>query len=231
MKKPIYICLVISIILNVLLAIFLLAKCNNNTASPEMSISQEEIMRNRQQKAETLVRKLVCENLYYPNTYDPVKTTIDSVFYGPLTDGNTVQAAFELIELQDEYNSQKNKYDYAVDQIKFFGRTDLGTNHWGKDRDNAKSKMNEIQTKIEKKQNIIKNRDTSNDGNFIGWQIIHRYRAANSEGVVSFGDVLYVVNPELNEYYFRYSLDDNNSKNLKNIRDIIETTLGIKQDI
>lgn len=68
------------------------------------------------------------------------------------------------------------------------------------------------------------------DGKFIGWQVIHRYRASNSNGVVSFGDVLYVLDPEMNQYYFRYSLEENDNKNLKTIKRVIEELLGTYVD-
>ena len=44
-------------------------------------------------------KKLVCENLYYPDSYDPVNTTVDSVFYNYLTDVDCLNAAIELIEM------------------------------------------------------------------------------------------------------------------------------------
>lgn len=90
--------------------------------------------------------------------------------------------------------------------------------------------MKDLKPKIEKREAIIKNRDSSMDGKFIGWQVIHRYRASNSNGVVSFGDVLYVLDPEMNQYYFRYSLEENDSKNLKTIKRVIEELLGTYVD-
>lgn len=62
------------------------------------------------------------------------------------------------------------------------------------------------------------------DGKFIGWQVVHRYRAANSKGEVSFGNVLYILNLDLTESYFRYSLD-NGENNFESIKKVIETEL------
>lgn len=141
----------------------------------------------------------------------------------------SVQAAEELIDLRSQYSSAQYAYNDAVDHIKFHGITDLGTFHWGKDRDEAKAKMQNLQEKIEQRQLKIRNRDTSMDGEFIGWQVAHRYRAANSKGEVSFGNVLYILNPDLTESYFRYSLDDEKN-NLESIRKVIEAELGIQND-
>lgn len=183
----------------------------------------------RQTAAENAVRRYVCENLYYPNSYDPVSTKVDSVFYNYLTDEDCVKAAFELIDLRKSYESAKDTYDENVNNIKVFGGSGVFRDHTI-NRDKAAAEMKDLKPKIEKREAIIKNRDSSMDGKFIGWQVIHRYRASNSNGVVSFGDVLYVLDPEMNQYYFRYSLEENDSKNLKTIKRVIEELLGTYVD-
>ncbi|MDE6694686.1 MAG: hypothetical protein K2J57_02500 [Bacteroidales bacterium] len=87
-----------------------------------------------------------------------------------------------------------------------------------------------LKEKIEQRQTNIRNRDTSMDGEFIGWQIVHRYRAANSKGEVSFGNVLYILDPTLSKSYFRYSLESNDKNNLESIREVIESELGYKNN-
>lgn len=183
----------------------------------------------RQTAAENAVRRYVCENLYYPNSYDPVSTKVDSVFYNYLTDEDCVKAAFELIDLRKSYEFAKDTYDENVNNIKVFGGSGVFRDHTI-NRDKAAAEMKDLKPKIEKREAIIKNRDSSMDGKFIGWQVIHRYRASNSNGVVSFGDVLYVLDPEMNQYYFRYSLEENDSKNLKTIKRVIEELLGTYVD-
>lgn len=231
MKKHItFLVLLLSLILNiVLLCIINYAadrRGTENNTDQGSAKNKEELQR----RAESFVRTTVCENLYYPDSYDPVKTTIDSAYFGPLTDPNCVKAAGELIDLRSQYLSAQAAYNEAVDEFKFFGRTDFGHSHWGKDRDTAKAKMEELQAKIERRQSIIKNRGTSMDGRYIGWQVVHRYRAANSDGVVSFGNILYIVDPDFTECYFRYSLDDNDKNNFEMIKDVIYSELGLQKD-
>lgn len=221
--------LLLSVLLNIIFGSVLIIKsCSNSQSTTEGKVNKEDLAI-LQKKVSEYLHTAICENLYYPNTYDPVKTTIDSVFYGPLTDRECVLAAEELIDLRSQYSSAQYAYNDAVDHIKFHGITDLGTFHWGKDRDEAKAKMQNLQEKIVQRQLKIRNRDTSMDGEFIGWQVAHRYRAANSKGEVSFGNVLYILNPDLTESYFRYSLDDEKN-NLESIRKVIEAELGIQND-
>lgn len=228
--KTIKIILSLSVLLNIILGCLFFLKSCSNSQYADKNIDRKEDFVTLQNKASVYMHNAICENLYYPNTYDPVKTTIDSVFYGPLTDRECVQAAEELIDLRSQYSSAQHAYNDAVDHIKFHGITDLGTFHWGKDRDEAKAKMQNLQEKIEQRQTIIRNRDTSMDGEFIGWQVAHRYRAANSKGDVSFGNVLYILDPALTKSYFRYSLDNNDKNNLESIREVIESELGYKKN-
>lgn len=233
MKNKTYkILLAFSIVLNLILGVILFCKIGGNDHNDKIANTSDTFdMATLQSKAEIFARNSICETLFYPQSYDPVKTTIDSVFYNYLTDSECVQAAEELIDLRGKYSSALSRYNDAIDHIKFHGMTDLGTFHWGKDRDAAKVEMKELQEKIDRRQAIIKSRDTSMDGEFIGWQIIHRYRASNNNGVVSFGDVLFVMDRNMEKCYFRYSLEDKDSKSLTKIKETIQKELGIFSDL
>ena len=114
--------------------------------------------------------------------------------------------------------------------VKVFGGSGV-FRHLRVERDDAAAEMKELKPKIEKYESIIKNRDDSKDGKFVGWVITHRYRAANSNNVVSFGEVLYVLDQQMNENYIvRYSLDEKDKKNLENVRKVIEDLLGISNN-
>lgn len=235
-KNLLYVALALSVLTNVVvLCLFL--KSNNSDASIDRNQKEEqkkdiipfEDYNIRQQAAEKAVRKFVCDILYYPDSYDPVSTKVDSVFYNYLTDVDCVKAASELIDLRKSYESAKYSYDLYEDNIKIFGGSGVFRDNTI-NRDRAAAEMKELKPKIEKREAIIKNRDSSKDGKFIGWQVIHRYRASNSDGVVSFGDVLYVLDPQMNKYYIKYSLEEKDNKNLKAIKRIIEEVLGIYED-
>ena len=181
----------------------------------------------RQETAKTMAKKLVCESLYYPDSYDPVNTTVDSVFYNYLTDADCLNAAVELIDLRNAYEAAKSSYEDNDWTIRFHGNPGGAfLEHERNARAEAASEMKELQPKIERQQEIIRNRSTARDGEFIGWQVIHRYRASNSAGVVSFGNVLFVLDSTMSQCYLRFSLDED-EKNLKSIRTVIENELGI----
>lgn len=204
---------------------FLGTKSCAGDENKEFDFSNKEV---RQEVADSIVKKLVCENLYYPESYDPVNTTVDSVFYNYLTDADCLNAAVELIDLRNEYESAKSSYEDNDYHIRFFrGAGGTFLEPFRNAKAEASAKMNELQPKIEKQQKIIRNRSTERDGEFFGWQVTHRYRASNSAGVVSFGNVLFILDSTMSQCYYRFSLDDSDDKNLKSIRSTIENELGI----
>lgn len=225
MKKTVlYIALAISVIINIILLCVLLPKSCSSNEDDGSAFSNAEV---RQEAAEVMAKNLVCENLYYPESYDPVNTTVDSVFYNYLTDADCLNAAIKLIDLRNEYESAKSSYESNDWTIRFHhNMSGPFLEHEREARAEASAKMKELQPKIESQQQIIRNRSTAKDGEFFGWQVIHRYRASNSAGVVSFGNVLFVFDPTMTQCYYRFSLDED-EKNLKNIRTTIENELGI----
>lgn len=227
MKKGIlYIVLAVSIILNIILLCVFLPKSCTGKEDKEPDFSSMEI---RQETAEVMAKKLVCENLYYPESYDPVNTTVDSVFFYYLTDADCLNAAVELIDLRNAYEAAKSSYEENDWTIRFHGNPGGAfLEHERNARAGASAKMKELQPQIERQQEIIRNRSTTRDGEFIGWQVIHRYRASNSKGVVSFGNELFVLDSTMSKCYFRFSLDED-EKNLKSLKSVIENELGISQ--
>ncbi len=233
-KKLLYAILIFSLIINTILLGILaynsFSKKSDNNKDDKSSITDVfEDQAKRQAMAEQTVRKLVCDNLYGPDSYDPVSTEGDSALYGTMTDGDCIQAAAELIDLQSEYAKAKEEYEDNAHRFK-----QMGYDNFFRElrvaRDNAAAKMKELSPKIKRRKEIIKNRDASRDGDFIGWVVSHRYRASTNSGAVTFGNVLFILDKQMSpKYYFRYSLDDDKG-NLEEISKVIQKELGVYVD-
>ena len=224
-KSIIYIALAISVIANIVFLFIILRNTCSIAKTNGTDFSDKEKL---QEAAEAAVKKYVCDDLYYPDSYDPVTTQVDSAFYNYLTDTECFNAALKLIDLRTSYDEAKETYENNDWTIRFHGNVSGPfLEHEREARAESAKKMKDLQEEIEVQQNIIKNRDTSRDGEFLGWVVEHKYRASNSNGVVSFGEVLYIFDPEMKNYYFRFSLDKNYNKNLYSIKETIETELGI----
>lgn len=226
-KKIIYIVLALSVFTNVFVLFNLFIPSDER---PLEEVKTSVLMDNekRLEMAKSAVRKLVCDDLYYPNSYDPVTTTVDSVFYSYMTDKVCIDAAIKLIDLRNSYSSAKASYEDDDWHIRFFGNQKgpfLERERNG--RAESAKEMKRLSKEIKEEQLRIKNRNLSRDGEFIGWQVVHKYRASNSNGVVSFGNVLFVLDPQMKQCYYRFSLDDNGDKSIVAIKNVIEQELGI----
>ena len=84
---------IISVIANILFLFFYY-----KTAYKADSQNQQDETVYRKECAQEFIRKEITNNLYVPESYDPVSLKVDSVFHGALTDAYCVQAALELID-------------------------------------------------------------------------------------------------------------------------------------
>lgn len=226
-KNIINIVLTLSVLTNVFVLVYLFVH-SDERPSEEVKSSVLIDSEKRFEMAKTAVRKLVCDDLYYPNSYDPVNTTVDSAFYSYMTDEKCINAAIKLIDLRDSYSSAKANYEQNDWTIRFMGNQKGPFLEGERNaRSESAKEMKRLSKEIKEEELIIKNRDSSNDGKFIGWQVVHKYRASNSKGVVSFGNVLFVFDPQMKQCYYRFSLDDNGNKSLVAIKNVIEQELGV----
>ena len=227
-KYVLHVVLIISLILNVvLLCKIIVPQVNDNLA--DKATNEFENREYRTATAQNLIKNIICKNLYFPESYTPVSTSVDSVFHGPLTDAECLKAASELIKFKAQLPGAEDSYKEAVHTLKIFGSSGVFWRH-AEEKKNAEERLNSLKSKIAKREDIIRQRDTSNDGKFIGWQVAHRYRAQTKGGDPSISDVLYILNPDMTSWMFRYSLDNTDSDNLNELNKVIRQTLGMDYD-
>lgn len=230
MKKILFpILTAISVIVNIILIVTLFNGSRNNSIDADADKNKFKDIEYRRSRAETLLQQIITDNLYFPESYNSVSTSIDSVFHGPLTDAECLKAASELIKFKAQLPGAEDSYKEAVHTLKIFGSSGVFWRH-AEEKKNAEERLNSLKSKIAKREEVIKQRDTSNDGKFIGWQVTHRYRAQTKGGDPSISDVLYILNPDMTSWMFRYSLDKTDSDNLNELDKIIRQTLGMAYD-
>lgn len=215
-KKGLTIILIISLIINTLLLGLILLFVIN----PQLSISNNqknsiaENKESRQAIAERYIKKLVCDDLYYPESYDPVFVRVDSAFYSPYFNTVCIDAAKEIIKLKRQYNVAESYYQQYKETGAFLDEQRKYSNQ-----------MRETKKKIKEQEDIIINRDKNGEGSFIGWAIDNRYRAKSNSGNVLFGRQLYIVNKELTDWFLRFEVDSDKDNDFIKIRDTIDEVL------
>lgn len=219
-KKGLTIILIISLIINtLLLALILLFVIN-----PQFSISNNqknsiaENKESRQAIAERYIKKLVCENLYYPDSYDPVFVRVDSAFYSPYLNIDCINAAKELKSLRVRYNYAESEYN----RYKIHGEA------FADERREQSRLMRDYSNKIKEQESIIINRDKTREGLFVGWAIDNRYRAKNNSGNILFGHQLYIVSKDFTEWFLRFEVGSDDENDYFKIKEIIDEVLNKK---
>ena len=126
--------------------------------------------------------------------------------------------------------SERNYLD-TKNTLKVFGSSGVFWDHQ-RQYNEAKREYNQIKTHIstlkndiEQLKEVIRKRDTSQDGNFIGWQVYCRYRARTNNGAITFGSVLFLLDRKMQNLINRYSIDEGNM-DLDDIRKQIESVLA-----
>ena len=245
-KQIILIVIAIALCLNAIFLGIIVFKGNfsfmSHSGLPTDSMSIREWRKN---KAANVAKKLVCENLYYPNSYSLAELEVDSLFYSYMTDPNVVSETVQLIDarskvkdVENDVESSKDVYLEAQNTLKIFGSSGVFWRH-RKERDDAlnnynvdKERLHNAKEKYELAQEILQNtlgnRDTTNDGKFVGWQVYCRYRAQTNNGTVTFGSVIFFLDDKMQNCNFRYTIDEGN-KDYEDINNTIKQMLESNQ--
>ena len=222
-KNVIYGALGLSVLVNIILCIIILRPSSD--ASNKSNKNDVEIKKQLEEKAKMKIKDYVCSNLYIPDSYDPVEIRVDSAFHYYMTDFACVKAGEDLIKDRQDYEGSKRGYDEAVNNIRTFGGSGV-FRHYSVERDDCLKNMKEKKESIEKNEMIIKNRDASHDGEFIGWFVYNRYRAKNNNNTVTFNESLVLFDKDLEHWQISYNIDKNRNDNFEKVRKVIEDLLG-----
>lgn len=182
MKKYVLpVVLIISLILNMVLLCKMCHKVNDNSAAK--ATNEFEYREYRTATAQNLLKILYVKISISLNHM--IRYLRRSVFHDPLTDSECLKAASELIKFKSELPSSERSYKEAVHTLKNFGSPGVFWRN-AEEKKEAEDNLNSLKSKIAKREEIIKQRDTLEDSKFIGWQVVHRYRARTRGGEIKY---------------------------------------------
>lgn len=177
----------------------------------------------RLRKADSIVKRAIVDNLNYPQSYDSISTEVDSAFSSIYT-GETVTAAYNIIKAKIEignilpdYKSHKQSADFWKGKDKLFYKQAI------EDMQEPAEKLKRLNDEIETNRAMIRgNILTLSGGEFVGWQIRHKFRCSDQYGASRICERLILANKDLNGWIFCVGLEEDNFFNLKLIGRIIE---------
>jgi len=185
----------------------------------------------REKRAEKIAEETVVKTLYYPDTYEPVETVVDSAFVSIYTNQEALAAAYEIIDLKQEREHLQMDYSSALSSVS------LWKDSWGsysreqyrqakEELADAERKLKDCEADLKKQKTIIRTcYETINEGEFFGWGIAHRFRAENGNGNKLIGDVLILTDKDMENVVNVFTSDEFDDHNINKLQDVIDEVL------
>ena len=167
---------------------------------------------NKQEKGAEIAKKEVNKLLTNAKSYEPVETEVNSAFTSVYTDKEIVTAAYELVDLYEEYEEVQEKYNDAKSSATLWEGSYMSA-YAKEEHKQAKEKMNkyvfqssEIEDDIISQNKIIRERAKGiEEDMFYGWNIYHRFKYANEPRLC---DLLIIVDENMENVISRFVLKD-----------------------
>lgn len=165
-----------------------------------------------QEKAESLIKNATLKALYFPESYDPIETVLDSAFT-PYQDPSFVNAILEInkkgVELEGlEAKMKRAKSDMTIWSGPYM--TSYARNQYNeakKEYESAQSQIDVLTARIQKMAEDLRPQ-VEKAPEFIGFQAHHTYRAKNNSGETLIGDVYFILNKELDQIMAIWEKDE-----------------------
>lgn len=162
-----------------------------------------------EQKAEALVKESLKKTLYKPETYKAVETKVDSAF-APYDDPAFFEELAELGKMNDEYAELEEKAKHAKSSMYIWSgpyQSAFGRNEYQEAKEEyeeANAKIEKLKTKGRKQYEKVAMM-LQGERKFIGYKVLHNYRADNNAGNTLIGNTIFFIDENFTEV--RYSLE------------------------
>ena len=184
-------------ILLIFISVILLASCENRDEKIQNAVSQE-----------------LKGVLYDFESYEPIKTKVDSAYSSPYIDPDVKALMLSMVQPMQELEKAKHDYNTALSNVALWDRS-YGSSFARQQRKEAIAKRDAAKLYIQQLQaqlisdvkalyTRIKDYRTK-EGKFIGWLVTQRYKYKTEYGHPAFGDGVFVINKDLTECVFYMS--------------------------
>ena len=164
-----------------------------------------------EKKVDNLVTSTIKTTLYYPDSYDPITTEIDSAFT-PLGDPKLINKMLEVHGLIEKLNVHIEEMNDAKSEVALW--IDSYSPYAVTQYQEAVNRFNIAHKKGQKiAEEIMKIGEEVTEmeqkgSEFIGYLIDHRYRAQNNADNVLIDNVFLIINKDATEVLAAYTSED-----------------------
>ena len=181
-----------------------------------------------EEQAQEAVKNELRTSLYHFDSYEPLKTEVDSAFNEPINDPEALELMKSLSEQYTRIEGLVRQLDNAEESIAIWsssrGYSEMAARSYNeglKDKADAEDKMKKCATETWKTMLDLSLRIEQADKTFIGWKVKHRYRAKSREGDPSIGNDVYIFPEDFKKPLL--SLDEEKYISLiKSVQDFLE---------
>lgn len=156
-----------------------------------------------EEKAEKLVKEVLKDYLYHPDSYEPISTSVDSIFIDATTINPIVEISNEIKDLISKINrceriieSAESTMDIWASDDSQFSRGEYARAK--KEKEETKADLDKYTKKLSGqlaslKENVAK----YHKGEFTGWAVSHRFRSLNGAGSMTIpGEMIFFCDEE-----------------------------------
>lgn len=159
-----------------------------------------------EEKAEKLVKETLKSYLYYPDSYEPLSTSVDSMFIDITTIKPIMEISDDIKNLISKIERCEQKIKSAESSMDIWSPTDYSSQFSRGEYARAKKEMEESKSDLDKYSNKLSRQIESlkeavtkyHKGEFTGWAVSHRFRSRNgADSMTVPGEMIFFCDKEL----------------------------------
>ena len=183
--------------------------------------------KSKEEKIQELVDTAIKNCLYYPDSYDPIELSTDSVFNNMLSPEN-VEMAYEIIKIDNEVKSLYDEIVYTKELRDAFSSSPHSSIY----KSDTKKIQNLENSRFEKENQLMQLFNSLQEQywqrrEFTGYCAIQKFRAKNNDNQICIGQYAVYIDTEATKSIAYYDLS---SKQLVAYNNIIELIQKIGKD-
>lgn len=168
----------------------------------------------QEEKAQEMATNYLKGVLYHFDSYEPLKTTVDSSFVSLSTDEEAIKLTMDMLKLFQSVQEYANKIERAESSMEIWSPSEYSSAYSKgeyrrakEERDNNQQLLDKTKDRILKQYSKIKSRQSYLEaeaplkmGDFNGWKIYHKFKSPNGAGTVDlFGEYVFLCDENFNE--------------------------------
>ena len=181
----------------------------------------------KEEKIQEIVNNSIKNDLFFPESYDPIEVKIDSVFNNMLSPEN-VEMAYEIIKIDNEVKSLYDEIVYTKELRDAFSSSPHSSFY----KSDTKKIQNLENSRFEKENQLMQLFNSLQEQywqrrEFTGYCAIQKFRAKNNDNQICIGQYAVYIDTEATKSIAYYDLS---SKQLVAYNNIIELIQKIGKD-